>query len=302
MARTAKRYRNPGGAGEKPSLSVGIYSRLSVDNHDHKAESVENQIEMINQFISSNNSNPDREMNFIVYDTYVDRGISGTSFDRNGFERLMQDVRERQVNCIIVKDLSRFGRDYLETGNLIEKILPFIGCRFIAVSDHFDSMAEDVNEGRLAMNIKNLVNDMYAKDISKRVAIARGMSAESGLLLEVLHLMVMRWFVPRGFARFGLTRNVQQLCEVFLPYIVREHQFVRLFPDCIRNVYIESAIINSMAMFIVRMVRTCIRGVKVRFHECFKMPVIWAVCSNANPDQGCMRGRKVSLLQRKRTG
>lgn len=180
MARTAKRYRNPGGAGEKPSLSVGIYSRLSVDNHDHKAESVENQIEMINQFISSNNSNPDREMNFIVYDTYVDRGISGTSFDRNGFERLMQDVRERQVNCIIVKDLSRFGRDYLETGNLIEKILPFIGCRFIAVSDHFDSMAEDVNEGRLAMNIKNLVNDMYAKDISKRVAIARRMSAESG--------------------------------------------------------------------------------------------------------------------------
>lgn len=183
MARTAKRYKSindKSRSTERVSLSVGIYSRLSVDNNERKSESIENQIDIINQFIFRNNSNSDREVNFVVYDTYIDKGISGTSFERTGFERLMQDVRRRNVNCIIVKDLSRFGRDYLETGNLIEKILPFLGCRFIAVTDHFDSMAANVNESKLAMNIKNLVNDMYAKDISKRVAISRKMSAENG--------------------------------------------------------------------------------------------------------------------------
>lgn len=183
MARTAKRYMTEEAeqaARERSRFSVGIYSRLSVDHHDRKAESIENQIDIIKDYISENNTNPDREMDFVIYDTYIDRGISGTSFKRNGFERLMQDVRERNVNCIIVKDLSRFGRDYLETGNLIEKILPFLGCRFISVADNFDSMAEHVNDNKLAMNIKNLVNDMYAKDISKRVTLARKMSAESG--------------------------------------------------------------------------------------------------------------------------
>lgn len=183
MARTAKRYKDDCREGEAngvASFCVGIYSRLSVDNNERKSESVKNQIDIINQFICSNNSNPDREMNLTVYDTYIDRGVSGTSFEREGFERLLQDVKERKINCIIVKDLSRFGRDYLEAGNLIEKILPFLECRFIAVADHFDSMAANAEEGKLTMHIKNLVNDVYAKDISKRVALAREMSAERG--------------------------------------------------------------------------------------------------------------------------
>ncbi len=183
MARTAKRYKDVNNESKnngKFSYHVGVYARLSVDNHDRRSESVENQIDIINQFIFDNNSDPDREMNLVVYDIYIDRGISGTSFERNGFERLMQDVKENRVNCIIVKDLSRFGRDYIETGNFIEKVLPFLECRFIAVAEHFDSMAVSANGSKLAMNIRNLVNDMYAKDISKRVAVNRKMSAESG--------------------------------------------------------------------------------------------------------------------------
>lgn len=203
MARTANRYKaadNGVRTNDRLRYYVGVYSRLSVDNDDRKAESIENQIDIINQFIQANNSNPDKEMELIVYDTYIDRGISGTSFERNGLERLMQDVKEHRVTCIMVKDLSRFGRDYLETGNFIEKILPFLGCRFIAVADHFDSMSENVSENRLAMNIKNLVNDMYAKDISKRVTVARRMSAESGSFIgsfapygyEVVHAQGIR--------------------------------------------------------------------------------------------------------------
>lgn len=185
MARTGKRYLEvPAEKGDSPLASekyaVGIYSRLSVDNDDRKSESIENQIEIIRQYIADANRNPAVGCRFEVYDTYVDRGISGTSFERTGFDRLMEDVRNGNVNCIIVKDLSRFGRDYLETGNYIEKILPFMKVRFIAVTDGFDSMAENVSEKKLAMNVKNLVNDMYAKDIAKRVTMSRKLAAQQG--------------------------------------------------------------------------------------------------------------------------
>lgn len=184
MARKVKRYLENSTLNEVKSgviqYNVGIYSRLSVDNNDRKAESIENQIEVIKQYIEKNNSMQDKIMQLNIYDIYTDKGVSGTSFKRQGFDRLMDDVKNHIVDCIIVKDLSRFGRDYLETGNYIEKILPFLGVRFIAVTDSFDSMAKDAANGKLAMNIKNLVNDMYAKDISKRVTIARKMSAENG--------------------------------------------------------------------------------------------------------------------------
>lgn len=196
MARTAKRYLKEKGSNEASvgviQYKVGVYSRLSVDNNDRKSESIENQIEVIKQYIDKNNSNPEKVMQLNIHDIYIDKGVSGTSFKREGFDRLMEDVRNHSVDCIIVKDLSRFGRDYLETGNYIEKILPFLGVRFIAVTDAFDSMATDAANGKLAMNIKNLVNDMYAKDISKRVSIARKMSAESGSFIGS--------FAPYGYS------------------------------------------------------------------------------------------------------
>lgn len=151
MARTKKRYLEMPVETEAMEVlivkySVGIYSRLSVDHDDRKSESIENQIEIIRQYITTQNTNPKKKQKFEIYDIYIDRGISGTSFERAGFDRLMDDVRNHNVNCIIVKDLSRFGRDYLETGNYIEKILPFLGVRFIAVTDGFDSMSENVSE------------------------------------------------------------------------------------------------------------------------------------------------------------
>ncbi|MFR4350759.1 MAG: recombinase family protein [Roseburia sp.] len=183
MARTAKRYRENleqmWGASQK-RYAVGIYSRLSVDQGDRKSESIENQIVMIRQYIDNFNRIWEGKEELAVYDTYIDRGISGTSFQRPAFARLMEDVRNHRVDCIIVKDLSRFGRDYLEAGSYIEKILPFLGVRFIAVTDGFDSQSEHVAEQKLEMNLKNLVNDMYAKDISMKVSLARKLSAQGG--------------------------------------------------------------------------------------------------------------------------
>ena len=103
-----------------------------------------------------------------------------SNFDRPGFNSLMDDIRDGKINCILVKDLSRFGRDYLETTNFIEVILPFLGVRFISVNDRFDTDAKNNENKALEVALKNLVNDMYAKDVSKRLVVARKQEMERG--------------------------------------------------------------------------------------------------------------------------
>ena len=172
MARTKNRFNaaDRQTAEETPQVKqtwrVGIYARLSVDSGTRPSESVENQLEIMRRFISG-------RPEFAETYEYSDKGYSGTNFNRPDFERLMEDVRNGKVNCIIVKDLSRLGRDYLETSNIIETIFPFLGVRFIAVNDHFDTNEEHNGNKELEIALKNLVNDMYARDVSKRVSSAR---------------------------------------------------------------------------------------------------------------------------------
>lgn len=149
---------------------AGIYARLSADinkkvcRQTTKNESIEVQIEIARKFIEEWNEKHTEEIE--VADCYIDMGKTGTNFNRDGFRRLMQDVRKGDINCVIVKDLSRFGRNYLEAGNYIEKIFPFLGVRFIAVADGFDTAADGNETKQMVSEIKNLVNDMYAKDFS----------------------------------------------------------------------------------------------------------------------------------------
>ena len=177
MARTSKKNKERADliANAKPSkeYSVGIYARLSVDVNERKNESIETQIEIAKAFIS-------RQKDMVIYDCYTDIGRTGTNFEREGFERMMRDVRMRKIDCIIVKDLSRFGRNHIETGNYIEKIFPFMGVRFIAVTDNFDSMNISGQNETLGVNLKNLVNEMYAKDIAVKVKSSRQAKWEQG--------------------------------------------------------------------------------------------------------------------------
>lgn len=145
MARKAKRYLEEEQSKKKEltHLMVGIYARLSVDAEERKTESIENQIAIIQDYIRKRNSEEEMDVQFVVYDIYTDYGKTGTNFEREGFERLMRDVRAGQIDCIMVKDFSRFGRNYIETGNYIEKILPFLGVRFISISDGYDSDSEN---------------------------------------------------------------------------------------------------------------------------------------------------------------
>ena len=101
-----------------------------------------------------------------VVDVYCDDDISGTDFLRPEFSRMMNDAREGRIDCIIVKDLSRLGRNYLETGEYIEMVFPFMGLRFIAITDQFDTKYQQAD---IAVQIKNMANEMYARDISKKI-------------------------------------------------------------------------------------------------------------------------------------
>ena len=112
---------------------TALYIRLSVlDSGKKDSDTVETQESLLRQFLEGKPC-------FSIFDIYVDNGETGVDFRRDEFERLMEDVREGRVDCIIVKDLSRFGRNYIEAGEYLEKVFPFLGIRFIAVNDGYDS-------------------------------------------------------------------------------------------------------------------------------------------------------------------
>lgn len=151
--------------------SAGLYARLSADKW--KNDSINTQIEIAEAFVRQHDD-------IVIFDRYIDIGKTGTNFEREGFERMMRDVRMKKIDCIIVKDLSRFGRNHIETGNYLEKIFPFLGVRFIAVTDNFDSTNISDPDETLGVNLKNLVNEMYAKDIAVKVKSSRKEKWEQG--------------------------------------------------------------------------------------------------------------------------
>lgn len=147
------------------TYSVGIYVRLSnLDNNKKDSNTLENQKNIVLDYIKD-------KKEFKLVDIYEDNNYTGTNFNRDGFERLLEDVKQGKINCIIVKDLSRFGRNYLECGNYLEKIFPFIDVRFIAINDEYDSNNENASE-ILLMHLKNIVNELYAKDTSRKISSA----------------------------------------------------------------------------------------------------------------------------------
>ena len=139
------------------------YLRLSREDGDKaESDSIANQRKLLEQYIESH-----PELHLV--DFYQDDGYTGTNFDRPAFRRLEADLQAGKINCVLVKDLSRFGRDYIEMGRYLERVFPAQGVRFIAVSDHVDSA-----QGRydLLLPMKNLFNTQYARDISDKVRSA----------------------------------------------------------------------------------------------------------------------------------
>lgn len=162
----------------KKRYKAGIYTRLSTDSNERKSESLDVQEEIARKHIERLNRSGQEVIDII--ECYSDLGKTGSNFDREGFKRLMQDIRLGDIDCVVVKDLSRFGRNYLEAGNYIEKIFPFLGVRFIAVSDGIDTGEKGNDTKQMVLEIKNLVNDMYAKDFSRKAKTGLKQLREAG--------------------------------------------------------------------------------------------------------------------------
>lgn len=146
----------------------GGYLRLSKEDDDIaksetlQSNSIENQKEYIEDYLQS-------KPEIRVVDFYIDDGYSGVNFDRPDFQRMLQDIKDKQINCVIVKDLSRLGRNYIEVGKYIERLFPFLGVRFIAINDNFDSADDAALSNNIIVPFKNLINDAYCRDISIKI-------------------------------------------------------------------------------------------------------------------------------------
>lgn len=153
---------------------AALYIRLSVEDGDkEESNSVTNQRMLLNDFL---NDNPDIEL----YDTYIDDGFSGTDFERPGFEKLLEDLYSKKFNTVIVKDLSRLGRNYIEVGNYIEKIFPLFNIRFIAINDQIDSIKNPDSVNSVIVPFKNLINDEYCRDISNKIKAVLNVKMKKG--------------------------------------------------------------------------------------------------------------------------
>ena len=127
-----------------------------------ESDSIVNQRAMIRDYVRTRKE-------FCVVDEYVDDGYSGSNFERPDFKRLYEDLQSGAVNCVIVKDLSRFGRNYIEVGRYLERLFPLMGVRLIAINDNYDSADEHRNSDAIIVPIKNLMNDAYCRDMSVKI-------------------------------------------------------------------------------------------------------------------------------------
>ena len=126
------------------------------------SDSISNQKAMIIDYINQHE-------NLIYEEEYIDDGYSGTNYERPGFIRMLEDIKKKKIDCVIVKDLSRLGRNYIETGRYLENIFPMYNVRFISILDHYDNVNESGDVDQIIVPFKNLINDAYCRDISMKI-------------------------------------------------------------------------------------------------------------------------------------
>ena len=201
----AKDAVNP--AQEMKVYRTAAYARLSVeDSKNPDCDTIENQLSLVRDYIAS-------RPYLTQTAEYIDNGVSGTRFDRPEFTRMVNDMRAGEIDCIVVKDLSRLGRNYLETGDYLEKIFPFFGIRFIAVTDGYDSTASSAADDGLIVPLKNLINEAYAKDMSKKISTAIDIKQRQGKFIGCR--------APYGYQKSPEDKNQLIVDKEASPVVVR---------------------------------------------------------------------------------
>ena len=183
--------------------SVGIYARLSRDDERAgESVSIENQKEMLARYV--------REQGWTLYDYYCDDGVSGTTFDRPGLNRLVQDATDHKINLALTKDLSRLGRDYIEAGKYTDFIFPSLGCRFIALNDGVDTIRKN-NE--MLVILKNVMNDLYARDTSNKIKAVKLSTFKAGKYVGC--------YAPLGYRKSAADKHILEIDPVTAPVVRR---------------------------------------------------------------------------------
>ncbi len=201
-------------------FNVAEYIRLSREDGDKaESDSIGNQRKLITDYLK------DKE-NFILYDTYVDDGFTGTNFNRPAFMRMLGDIEAGKINCVIVKDLSRFGRDYIDTGKYLERYFPDNDIRFISIMDNIDSAKQAYD---MLLPIKNIFNEQYARDISQKVHGSMKTKQKAGEFIGA--------FASYGYRKSSIDKN-KLVIDEYAADIVR-----RIF-----NMYIKGYGKNSIAV------------------------------------------------------
>lgn len=190
---------------------AAIYVRLSKEDGDvasaAKAESnsISNQKNLIKDFLKDKDD-------IIVVSERVDDGYSGSNFERPGFQMMMEDIKRGTVDCVIVKDLSRFGREYIDSGKYIERLFPALGVRFIAVNDHIDSK-DGSDRDDIVVPFKNLMNDAYCRDISIKIRSHLEVKRKNGEYIGA--------FTPYGYKKDENDRN-RLVPDLYAAGVVKE--------------------------------------------------------------------------------
>lgn len=173
--------------------TAGLYVRLSKEDGDKEvSNSINNQIELLNFYLND-------IIDVKAYDTYIDDGYTGTNFKRPEFKRMIQDVENKKINCIIAKDLSRLGRDYIGLGDYLENYFPDRDIRVIIVNDNLDSYKRPDEFDGMVVQIKNLFNQQYAKDISRKIRAVQDIKRKKGEFIGP--------FAPYGYIKEPCNKN-----------------------------------------------------------------------------------------------
>ena len=190
---------------------TALYLRLSKEDGDvasgskNESNSIANQKSLIMDYLQS-------RPEFRVVSIREDDGFSGTDFNRPAFQAMMEDVKKGVINCIIVKDLSRFGRNYIEVGRYLEKLFPMLGIRFIAVNDNYDSLEADTTHD-IVVPFKNLINDSYCRDLSVKIRSHLAIKRKNGEFIGA--------FACYGYLKDENNRN-QLVVDTYAGQVVKD--------------------------------------------------------------------------------
>ena len=196
-------------------FKVAAYLRLSKEeyNNEKESNSITNQRQIIDNYLKEHKE-------YRLVDYYVDDGYSGTNFDRPEFQRMLENIKNKKIDVIIIKDLSRLGRNYIETSNFVEVVFATMGVSVISVDENYEIDSSDYY-GSDCVPLKNLFNDMYAKNISKKVRSSLIVKKHNG---EFVGKLAPYGYIkdPKDKHKFLIDKNVSNIIVKIFDMILEE--------------------------------------------------------------------------------